>query len=144
MEENKEMVTEVLNEPESIEVLPEETPALENKEAANQTIELNKTIEALEQKIHELEQKERLSARKQLLQQNGLSVGLAEFIQEDADMDKVIHILLDMKQSNSYIPRDRSTSDSTVISKEDFVKMSYTERLALVNKDRALYEQLSR
>lgn len=144
MNSNKEVVPDVMDEQESALVQPEEEIPSAEQTVQSESSNQERIIEELQKKVQELEQRELLSVKKNLLQQNNLPADLADFIKEDADMENVVKLLSGIKQMDTYVPKDRSTNDPSIVSKEDFAKMSYTERLALAKEDPVLYDQLSR
>ena len=91
----------------------------------------------------------RLEANRNKLKESGLNTDLARFIKEDSDIDFFKNLINDsvkteVKQKlghSSYkVPVDNNLNNT--ITKEQFNKMGYKERLKLYNEDKELYEKL--
>ena len=96
----------------------------------------------------EKEQALRLEENRNKLKESGLNTDLARFIKEDSDIDFFKNLINDsvkteVKQKlghSSYkVPVDNNLN---TITKEQFNKMGYKERLKLYNEDKELYEKL--
>ena len=109
-------------------------------------------IKELEEKMakYEAEKAEslRLETNRSKLKESGLNTDLARFIKEDSDIDFFKNLINDsvkteVKQKlghSSYkVPVDNNLN---TITKEQFNKMGYKERLKLYNEDKELYEKL--
>ena len=90
----------------------------------------------------------RLEANRNKLKESGLNTDLARFIKEDSDIDFFKNLINDsvkteVKQKlghSSYkVPVDNNLN---TITKEQFNKMGYKERLNLYNTNKELYEKL--
>ena len=91
----------------------------------------------------------RLEANRNKLKESGLNTDLARFIKEDSDIDFFKNLINDsvkteVKQKlghSSYkVPVDNNLNNT--ITKEQFNKMGYKERLKLYNEDKELYAKL--
>ena len=91
----------------------------------------------------------RLEANRNKLKESGLNTDLARFIKEDSDIEFFKNLINDsvkteVKQKlghSSYkVPVDNNLNNT--ITKEQFNKMGYKERLKLYNEDKELYEKL--
>ena len=97
----------------------------------------------------EKEQAELLNSNVRKLKEVGLNTDLARFIKEDSDIDFFKNLINDsvkteVKQKlghSSYKPPVVDNNLNT-ITKEQFNKMGYKERLKLYNEDKELYEKL--
>ena len=110
-------------------------------------------IKELEEKMakYEAEKAEslRLETNRNKLQETGLNTDLARFIKEDSDIDFFKNLINDSVKAevknklgnSSYRPPVVDNHLST-ITKEQFNKMGYKERLKLYNEDKELYEKL--
>ena len=110
-------------------------------------------IKELEEKMakYEAEKAEslRLETNRSKLKDNGLSTDLARFIKEDSDIDFFKNLINDSVKAevknklgnSSYRPPVVDNNLST-ITKEQFNKMGYKERLKLYNEDKELYTKL--
>ena len=110
-------------------------------------------IKELEEKMakYEAEKAEslRLETNRNKLKENGMNTDLARFIKEDSDIDFFKNLINDsvkteVKQKlghSSYKPPVVDNHLNT-ITKEQFNKMGYKERLNLYNTNKELYEKL--
>ena len=110
-------------------------------------------IKELEEKMakYEAEKAEslRLETNRSKLKESGLNTDLARFIKEDSDIDFFKNLINDSVKTeiqqklgkSSYKPPVVDNNLST-ITKEQFNKMSYKERLNLYNTNKELYEKL--
>ena len=110
-------------------------------------------IKELEEKMakYEAEKAEalRLETNRSKLKESGLNTDLARFIKEDSDIDFFKNLINDsvqaevknkLSKSNYKIPA--VDNNLNTITKEQFNKMGYKERLKLYNEDKELYEKL--
>ena len=110
-------------------------------------------IKELEEKMakYEAEKAEalRLETNRSKLKENGLNTDLARFIKEDSDIDFFKNLINNSVQaevknklgkSNYKIPA--VDNNLNTITKEQFNKMGYKERLNLYNTNKELYEKL--
>ena len=110
-------------------------------------------IKELEEKMakYEAEKAEalRLEENRSKLKQSGLNTDLARFIKEDDDIDFFKNLINDSVKTqiqqklgkSSYKPPVVDNNLNT-ITKEQFNKMGYKERLSLYNTNKELYEKL--
>ena len=122
--------------------------------------ESNKGLTPDQMKIKELEEKMakyeaekaealRLEENRSKLKQSGLNTDLARFIKEDDDIDFFKNLINDSVKTqiqqklgkSSYKPPVVDNNLNT-ITKEQFNKMGYKERLSLYNTNKELYEKL--
>ena len=97
----------------------------------------------------EKEQAELLNSNVRKLKEVGLNTDLARFIKEDSDIDFFKNLINDSVKAevknklghSSYKPPVVDNNLNT-ITKEQFNKMGYKERLKLYNEDKELYEKL--
>lgn len=123
---------------------------LEGKVPKQQTEEekaLETRLKALEDKEKELNNRERLSKVTETLSSKGLNGRLAKYLNigEDADLETYIGEIVDVigKQANTYKAKGHKGT-GTEITKEQFNKMNYNERAKLYNKNKELYDALSK
>ena len=91
----------------------------------------------------------RLEANRNKLKESGLNTDRARFIKEDSDIDFFKNLINDSVKTqiqqklgkSSYKPPVVDNNLNT-ITKEQFNKMGYKERLKLYNEDKELYEKL--
>ena len=97
----------------------------------------------------EKEQAELLNANSKKLKEQGLNTDLAKYIKTDDDIDFFKNLINDSVKTqiqqklgkSSYKPPVVENNLNT-ITKEQFNKMGYKERLKLYNEDKELYEKL--
>lgn len=110
-------------------------------------------IKELEEKMakYEAEKAEslRLETNRSKLKDNGLNTDLARFIKEDSDIDFFKNLINDSvkaevknKLGHSSYKLPAVDNNLNTITKEQFNKMGYKERLKLYNEDKELYEKL--
>ena len=99
----------------------------------------------------EKEQAELLNANIGKLKNNGLDTGLAKYIKSDDDITFFKELISNSVQAgikeklgNSNYKPVSSTGDVNAITKEQFNKMNYTEKLKLYNTNKELYDELNK
>ena len=97
----------------------------------------------------EKEQAELLNANVRKLKEVGLNTDLARFIKEDSDIDFFKNLINDsvktevkQKLGHSSYKVPAVDNNMNTITKEQFNKMGYKERLKLYNEDKELYAKL--
>ena len=96
----------------------------------------------------EKEQAELLNANSKKLKEQGLNTDLAKYIKTDDDIDFFKNLINDSVKTQIQQKLGKSSykppvdNNSNTITKEQFNKMSYKERLNLYNTNKELYEQL--
>ena len=107
---------------------------------------LDERISALEQREKAMADKERAMTIAQKLKDKGIPESLAQYLNLgediDADVEKVGTALGNYFLDGTDKPFNHRTNKG--ITKEDFKKMSYSERAKLFNEDNALYKILSK
>lgn len=135
----------------------EELPKLQEEYYKSKTgegmTEEQKQMKALQDKIEKMEsekaENERIKVNAGKLKDKNLSTDLAKYINDDADIDffeNLINGIVDTKVKEklgdgAYKPPTGGASDA--ITQEKFDKMSYNEKVALFNSNRALYDKLT-
>ncbi|NFH81729.1 DUF4355 domain-containing protein [Clostridium botulinum] len=135
----------------------EELPKLQEEYYKSKTgegmTEGQKQMKALQDKIEKMEsekaENERIKANADKLKEKGLNTDLARFINSDDDIqffETLITNSVDSKVKEklgdgAYKPPTGGASDS--ITQEKFDKMSYNEKVALFNSNRALYDKFT-
>lgn len=122
--------------------------------------ESNKGLTPDQMKIKELEEKMakyeaekaealRLETNRSKLKENGLNTDLARFIKEDSDIDFFKNLInnsvkteIQQKLGKSSYKPPMVDNNLNTITKEQFNKMGYKERLNLYNNNKELYEKL--
>lgn len=110
---------------------------------------LSDRLKAIEDREKELAKKELQTNASNLLKNKGLNTELSKYINLDGveDLETYIGEIAQVvgnqaKQGKKFIPSPHQGSKG--ITKEDFKKMNYNEKVALYNADRELYESLSK
>jgi hypothetical protein len=100
----------------------------------------------LEKKEQELLAKEREFKIRETLEKNQLPAELAKFLSTGEDIESVVNELSEVLNkhmlNNSYKPTNKKNNDG--ISKEQFAKMGYIERMNLFENNPELYSKLSK
>lgn len=132
-------------------VRTEYSKKLNEKEDSSKTYE--EKLKELEQKEQELNKKDKLFKVSETLENKGLDKSLSKYLNVDnvEDLDSYIgeianvlqKHLTDAKINNSYQPSNH-TGNKDVISKDDFMKMSYSDRVNLFKSNEELYKRLSK
>ena len=106
-----------------------------------------KRVAELETREKELAKKERLTTAKGILSSKGLDTQLTDYLNFEGveDLETYVDNIAKVvgKQAKSYIPRGHEKADGN-ITKEQFSKMSYSERCNLYETNKPLYEILSK
>lgn len=133
-----------------IKALENELTELRPKTLTDEEKALQDKIKALEDKEKELEFKERNIKLQDTLKNNGLDRQLAKYLnlQGVEDIESYVGEVADVlksqtKNSNTYKPNTHKSKDNS-ITKEQFSKMSYADRLNLFKTNEELYKQLSK
>ena len=97
----------------------------------------------------EKEQAELLNANSKKLKEQGLNTDLAKYIKTDDDIDFFKNLInnsvktqIQQKLGKSSYKVPANNDNLNTITKEQFNKMGYKERLKLYNEDKELYEKL--
>ena len=96
----------------------------------------------------EKEQAELLNANSKKLKEQGLNTDLAKYIKTDDDIDFFKNLINDSVKTQIQQKLGKSSykppvdNNLNTITKEQFNKMGYKERLKLYNEDKELYEKL--
>lgn len=105
----------------------------------------------LENRIAALEESERIVAKQKKrlefqenLTNKGLDKGLVDFLKEDTDVDALVSvvdgIVKSRMKSTGYVPTEHSSDDK--ITPEEFNKMSYSQKLNVMQSQPELYKRL--
>ena len=119
-----------------------------NKGLSPEQVQLKELQAQLDAMKAEKEHAELLNANVRKLKEVGLNTDLARFIKEDSDIDFFKNLINDsvkaevknkLGHSSYKVPVDNNLN---TITKEQFNKMGYKERLNLYNTNKELYEKL--
>lgn len=119
------------------------------KEKTEEELAFEKRVNDLETREKELARKEMLTNAKGILTNKGLDVQLADYLKFEGveDLETYVDNIADVvgKQvKNGYIPKGGKDKADGNITKEQFSKMSYTERCNLYETNKQLYDILSK
>ncbi len=117
------------------------------KEKSEEELAFEKRVAELETREKELAKKERLTTAKGILSNKGLDSQLTDYLNFEGveDLETYVDNIAKVvgKQAKSYIPKGHEKAEGN-ITKEQFSKMSYTERCNLYDTNPKLYEILSK
>ena len=127
-----------------IEDLEAQIKKLSPVEKSEAEIALEKRIAALEKSEKDIADRERKIAVQEKLSANGLDKSLADFIKDDADVDKlsslVDGIVKTRMKSNGYVPSDHSSDDK--VTPEEFAKWPYSKKAEFAERHPEAYKRL--
>lgn len=117
------------------------------KEKSPEEMELEERIKKLEEREKSLAEKENLENISLKLEEKGLPKQLAKFLNIGADdletsIDRLLDVFKESKLNNSFIPKNKGTEPKT-ITKDQFNKMGYRERVQLSENNPDLYNSLA-
>lgn len=127
-----------------IEDLEAQIKKLSPVEKSEAEIEIEKRLEALEKSEKAVADRERKIAVQEKLSANGLNKELADYLKDNADVDK-LHILVNdivkerMKQ-NGYKPVDHSSDDK--VTPEEFAKWPYSKKAEYAERHPEAFKRL--
>lgn len=107
-------------------------------------IDVENRLAALEASEKAVAERERKIAVQEKLSANGLDKTLADYIKDDADVDKLSTLVEDIVKSrmkaNGYVPSDHSSDDK--VTPEEFAKWSYSKKAEFAQKHPESYARL--
>lgn len=119
-------------------------------EKSETELELEARLKALEDKENALKEQEQQTKLNKSLEEKGLNPQLSKYLNmggvEDLEtyLDEIFEIVVGkVEEDNIYKPSNHNSTNGGV-TKEEFDKMGYKERLDLYNSDRDLYNSLSK
>lgn len=117
------------------------------KEMTPEEKAFNERVKALEEREKAIAEKEYMSTVQGKLKDKGLNEQLAQYlnVKEVEDLETYIEDIAKVigSQMQEYKPRGHE-GNSTKVTKEQFSKMNYIERMNLFENNRALYDALSK
>ena len=130
-------------------IIDDAIKAKSNEGLSPEQMQLKELQAQLDAMKAEKEQALRLEANRNKLKESGLNTDLAKYIKEDSDIDFFKNLINDSVKTqiqqklgkSSYKPPVVDNNLNT-ITKEQFNKMGYKERLNLYNNNKELYEKL--
>lgn len=127
-----------------IEDLEAQIKKLSPVEKSEAEIEIEKRLEALEKSEKAVADRERKIAVQEKLSANGLNKELADYLKDNADVDK-LHILVndivkERMKENGYKPVDHSSDDK--VTPEEFAKWPYSKKAEYAERHPEAYKRL--
>ena len=129
-------------------LLEEEIKKRDTSNLTPEQVQLKELQAQLDAMKAEKEQAELLNANSKKLKEQGLNTDLAKYIKTDDDIDFFKNLINDSVQEKVKNKLGKSSykppvdNNLNTITKEQFNKMGYKERLKLYNEDKELYEKL--
>jgi len=116
---------------------PEKTPA---------ELEFEKRIAAIETREKEATEREKLLGIQAALSEKGLDKGLADYLKSDADTEKFVAaveaVVEKARASEGFVPKKHNPNPG--ITKEQWKKMDYSEKMKIFEEHPDLAESLSK
>lgn len=107
-------------------------------------IDVENRLAALEASEKAVAERERKIAVQEKLSANGLDKTLADYIKDDADVDKLSTLVEDIVKSrmkaNGYVPSDHNSDDK--VTPEEFAKWTYSKKAEFAQKHPESYARL--
>ena len=132
-------------------LLEEEIKKRDTSNLTPEQQQLKELREQLEAMKAEKAKSELLESNRNKLKEQGLDTGLAKYINSDEDITFFKELIgnsvqagIKEKLGNSNYKPVASTGDVNSITKEQFNKMNYTEKLKLYNENKELYDELNK
>lgn len=127
-----------------IEDLEAQIKKLSPVEKTQAEIEIEKRLEALEKSEKAVANRERKIAVQEKLSANGLDKGLADYLKDNVDVDKlsslVDGIVKGRMKENGYKPVDHSSDDK--VTPEEFAKWPYSKKAEFAERHPEAYKRL--
>lgn len=124
--------------------LEEKIKELSPVEKTQAEIDVENRLAALEASEKAVAERERKIAVQEKLSANGLDKALADYIKDDADVDKLSTLVEDIVKSrmkaNGYVPSDHSSDDK--VTPEEFAKWPYSKKAEFAQKHPESYARL--
>ena len=125
-----------------IKPIQEELEGLKPKEKTQAEIELEERIKALEDRERAIAEQEKATAFRNSVKEKGIAEELIPFLNAEVDLEQLSGVMKELELASSFEP-NVPRSEPSGITKEQFQKMGYTERMQLFETNKALYDKLS-
>ena len=122
--------------------LQEELDKYKPKEKTEQEKALEERIKALEDREKAILEKEKAEQFKASVKEKGIAEELIPFLNAEVDLEQLSGVMKELQLASSFEP-NVPRSEPSGITKEQFQKMGYTERMQLFETNKALYDKLS-
>lgn len=137
---NEEQIEGVLG---LIKPIQEELEGLKPKQKTQAEIELEERIKALEDRERAIAEQEKATAFRNSVKEKGIAEELIPFLNAEVDLEQLSGVMKELQLASSFVPNSPSTEPTGGITKEQFQKMGYSERVQLMETNKALYDKLS-
>lgn len=127
---------------ELIKPIQEELDKYKPKELSEQEKEFEERLKALEEKEKAILEKEKAEQFKASVKEKGIAEELIPFLNAEVDLEQLSGVMKELQLANSFEP-NVPRGEPSGITKEQFQKMGYTERMQLFETNKALYDKLS-
>lgn len=132
-------------------LIDEAVKAKSNEGLTPEQLQLKELQAQLDAMKFEKEQAELLNANANKLKENGLDTGLAKYIKSNEDItffkdliSNSVQAGIQEKLGDSNYKPPTTTGDVNTVTKQEFNKMGYKERLELFNTNKELYDELTK
>ena len=125
-----------------IKPIQEELEGLKPKQKSQAEIELEARIKALEDRERAIAEQEKATAFRNSVKEKGIAEELIPFLNAEVDLDVLSGVMKELQLASSFEP-NVPRGEPSGITKEQFQKMGYTERMQLFETNKALYDKLS-
>ena len=122
--------------------LQEELDKYKPKEKSQAEIELEERIKALEDRERAIAEQEKATAFRNSVKEKGIAEELIPFLNAEVDLEQLSGVMIELQLASSFEP-NVPRSEPFGITKEDFQKMGYAQRVELMESNPALYDKLS-
>ena len=126
-----------------IKPIQEELDKYKPKELSEQEKEFEERLKALEEKEKAILEKEKAEQFKASVKEKGIAEELIPFLNAEVDLDVLSGVMKELQLASSFVPNSPSTEPTGGITKEQFQKMGYSERVQLMESNPALYSKLA-
>lgn len=113
-------------------------------EKTDAELELERRLSELEKTQKELDAQKAFLELQDTLQSKGIDKSIATYLKEGVDVDELVsvfqNVMKEATKSNAYVPDSHNAGDK--ITAEEFLKMKYSEKVEVMNKNPELYKRL--
>ena len=136
---NEEQIEGVLG---LIKPIQDELEGLKPKQKTQAEIELEERIKALEDRERAIAEQEKATAFRNSVKEKGIAEELIPFLNAEVDLDVLSGVMKELQLASSFEP-NVPRGEPSGITKEQFQKMGYQQRVELMESNPALYSKLA-
>ena len=125
-----------------IKPIQEELDKYKPKELSEQEKEFEERLKALEEKEKAILEKEKAEQFKASAKEKGVAEQLLPYLNADVDLDALSGVMKELQLASSFVP-NVPRGEPSGITKEQFQKMGYAQRVELMESNPALYSKLA-